>query len=912
MSYFKRTLMILIVIAAIAFGLFIAGINLFTDWLWFNDLHFGKAFITVLMAKVWVRIVVGVLFALFVFINLLFTRKKILQFFQNLGNNIPFKVVGREYDEMDIPTKQWITKGKLNLLFFIISVVVGFLTGSISTGAWETVLKYLNQTPFGVTDPIFHKDIGFYVFQLPLFQLLYSHLTGLVVLTGIIVALVYILLNIKFGSGRFQLQTSEKLHIATLAVLFFALKAFGYFLQMYQLLYSSRGVVFGAGYTDIHVELLAYRVLTVVVAALALFTLINIFTRKMKLIYIGVALWLLVAVVLGSIYPGIIQKYQVEPNEINLESPYIKNNIDYTLKAYNLEKLEERPFAVSANLTADDLTRAEEVIQNIRLWDWRPLQKTYSQLQELRLYYDIAHVDIDRYMINGTYRQVMVGPRELNLNGLEARAQTWINQTLKFTHGMGVVMSPVNVVTPEGMPEFFVKNIPPISTVNEIKITQPRIYYGENTNNYVIANTKSGEFDYTGVTNYYDGKTGIALSSIWRKLAFAIKYSNLKILLSSDISAESKVLYDRNIMTRVSKLAPYLKYDKDPYMVVADGKLYWMIDAYTTTNMYPYAEPTGDGYNYIRNSVKVVVDAYNGNADFYISDPTDPIIQTYAKIFSDVYKPLKDMPATLQEHIRYPEDMFNIQSQIYTTYHMKNPVTFFNKEDQWNIPTEKYGGETVQVQPYYILTRLPGEDDLEFIQMLPFTPATKNNMVSWLVAKSDPKDYGKLVLYTFPKDRTIYGPSMIEARIDQDSVISQQLTLWDQKGSSVIRGNLLTLPIKNSILYVEPIFLQSQQTQLPELKRVVVAFGDEVVMEPTLQEAFNRIFGTQSGVAQKDQALDQLPKVIQGQGLSPLAKRAAELFDEAQARLKAGDFAGFGTKLQELGKIIEDMQTQTK
>ncbi|AZR72708.1 hypothetical protein BBF96_04455 [Anoxybacter fermentans] len=901
MFYLRRTLIILFIIAIVGMGLFLTGINLYTDWLWFLNLNVEQVFLTILMTKIWLRLAVGSIFAVFIYINLLFTRKKVYQFIKSFGMS-PIRVVGEAYEE---PIK-WLTKGKLNLIFLIISIVLGFFSSSISTGAWEIVLKYINRTPFGVSDPIFNKDIGFYVFELPFLQLAYSLLAGLVILTGIIVAVIYFLINLRTNGGGYRFNLSEKLHLSALAVLFFGLKAFGYRLEMFKLLYSPRGVVFGASYTDYHVKLFALKVLMVIVGLLAIFTLINIFTRNMKLIYFGIGLWVLVSILLVGVYPEIVQKYRVEPNEIELEKPFIKHNINYTLKAYGLDKIEQRSFEVTNELTFDDIEEAEDIIENIRLWDWRPLQNTYSQLQEIRLYYDIEHVDIDRYVIDGVYRQVMIAPRELDKSKLEARAQTWVNRVLKFTHGMGVVMSPVNVVTPEGLPEFYIKNIPPVSTI-DLKVTQPRIYYGEKTNDYVIVNSKGGEFDYTGATNYYDGKGGIPIKNFWRRLVFAFKYSTMKILLSGDITPESRIMFDRNIMTRVKKIAPFLKYDNDPYIVINDGKLYWIIDAYTITNMYPYSEPVRGWGNYVRNSVKAVVDAYHGTVNFYISDPDDPLIQTYAKIFPNLFKSLDQMPEGLKAHIRYPEDLFKLQSQVYATYHMKDPVTFFNKEDLWNIPKEKYAGQTLFVEPYYIITRLPGEEDLEFILIQPFTPARKNNMVSWLAAKSDGENYGKLVLYSFPKNRTIYGPMMIEARIDQDSEISQQLTLWDQKGSSVIRGNLLTIPIKNSILYVEPIFLQAQQSQLPELKRVIVVFGDEVVMEPTLREALAKIFGIKEGIVKEDNALDELGDIVIEE-LAPLAERALQVYQEAKRLLREGDFAGYGEKLNELESLLKRMR----
>ena len=508
----------------------------------------------------------------------------------------------------------------------------------------------------------------------------------------------------------------------------------------------------------------------------------------------------------------------------------------------------------------------------------------------------------------------MLAPRELDKSKLESRAQNWINRRLKFTHGMGGVMSPVNVVTPQGLPEFYIKNIPPESKV-DLKIDQPRIYYGEQTDDYVIVNNKDGEFDYTGAKEfYYDGKGGVPMKNMWRRIAFAIKHGTTKIILSGDIQPESRIMFDRDIKSRVRKIAPFLDYDRDPYLVINNGKMYWIMDAYTTTNMYPYSEPTNGVGNYIRNSVKVVIDAYQGTTNFYIIDDKDPLAKTYSKIFPDLFKPFAEMPEGLQEHIRYPGDLFRIQSNIYSTYHMKDPVTFFNKEDIWNIPREKYSGETIRVEPYYIITRLPGEKDLQFLMMQPFTPARKNNMVAWMAAKSDGESYGDLVLYSFPRDRTIYGPMMIESRIDQNSEISQQLTLWDQKGSNVIRGNLLTIPIKNSVLYVEPIFLQAQESQIPELKRVIAVYGDEVVMEPTLREAINKVFDItdeEDEGEDEDKAMDELGD-IDIDDLGPMADRALTVYEDALTRLQAGDFAGYGKKIEELRSILQQIKQMSQ
>ncbi|MFA4886373.1 MAG: UPF0182 family protein, partial [Desulfotomaculaceae bacterium] len=576
---------------------------------------------------------------------------------------------------------------------------------------------------------------------------------------------------------------------------------------------------------------------------------------------------------------------------------------------YNLDKIEKTSFPAGRILSGEDIRANQDTISNIRLWDWEPLKQTYSQLQEIRLYYEFPDIDVDRYTINDKYRQVMLAPRELNQERLPVQAKTWVNQRLAYTHGYGIAMSPVNELSGEGLPSFFLKDIPPMGNT-DLQVSRPEIYYGERTDQYVIVNTKSKEFDYPkgdeNVYSTYESDGGVQISDFLRRVMFALSLGDYKLLLSSEVDNNSRVLYYRNIHQRIQKIAPFLEFDKDPYIVTSEGKLYWMWDAYTTTDSFPYSEPYNKVSNYIRNSVKVVIDAYSGQVNFYISDENDPLVVTYSKIFPSMFKSLDEMPDDLRKHIRYPVDLFSAQAQMYGVYHMDDPSLFYNKEDKWNIATEMLGKDEKQIEPYYTIIKLPGTDKPEFILIVPYTPQSKRNMIAWMAASSDGANYGKLISYNFPKQELVYGPAQIEARINQDTVISQQLSLWDQRGSNVIRGNLLAVPIKDALLYVAPIYLQAEQSKMPELRRVIVSHGEMVVMEPTLEKALERIFGTESGV--KDPVkLPDTGSQTAPLSLADLAKSANQLYDEAQNKLKAGDWAGYGESLNKLKQTLNEL-----
>ncbi|MCK8817300.1 UPF0182 family protein [Natroniella sulfidigena] len=885
-------------------------VNFYTDWLWFESLELASVFWTIFGTRLGLRLGLLILFTAITFVNLSFTKDKILSFINNLKKKMQKKEDVIELNP--ISSNNWlnlINSNRISLVYLVVSLLIGFLFSGVGTTSWQLVLKFINRTPFEIVDPIFSKDLSFYIFQLPVYELIYQMLTVLVILNLIIVGAIYLFIGTGNSKFKFSTNNKAKYHISILLSAFFFLKAWGYRLDMFDLLYSEAGVAFGASYTDVNAQLLALRILLIISLLLGIVTLINSYFKQTKLIIGGVGALILASILLNGIYPSLVQRYRVEPNELAMESPYIEHNIDFTQQAYNLDQIERRDYPLEEDISYNDLRNNQETIDNIRLWDHRALKDTYSQLQEIRSYYTFTDIDVDRYSIDENLQQVMLSARELDQDLLPERAQTWVNKRLVYTHGFGAAMSPANKVTSGGLPEFLIRDIPPQSDLFEI--TEPRIYYGEATNDYVIVNTEANEFDYPeGDQNKfynYKGTGGVKLDSPVKRLAFAFKYRTLNMLLNDDLTTDSRLMFDRNIQDRVRKVAPFLRYDQDPYLVIGDdGNMYWIQDAYTTTDMYPYSEPHNWG-NYIRNSVKVVINAYTGDMDFYIVDE-EPIIETYQSIFPDLFKSFEEMPEGIKNHIRYPQDLFNVQAQLYSTYHMSNPNVFYNKEDVWNIPREHYDGSSIMMEPYYTVMSLPEEDEEDFILMLPFTPANRNNIISWLGAKSNPANYGELVLYDFPKGEQVYGPMQIESRIDQHEDISQQLSLWDQRGSRVIRGNLLVIPVGQSLLYVEPIFLQSEDDQIPELRRVIASFGDEIVMESTLELALLRLVGDEELKEELEDGLEDEPTKTREAfpevdiNLQEKISEVTSLYNEAQEELKDGNWQKYGelvTKLEE-------------
>jgi uncharacterized membrane protein (UPF0182 family) len=815
-----------------------------------------------------------------------------------------------------------------NYLALAVIFVLAFNVATVSMPAWETVLKFFNASEFALRDPIFQLDVGFYTFKLPLYESLRNWLGVLLVGGLILSALIYGFpssMDLR-RNGRIRphthLSDGGRIHLSGLLAAIAMVIAFDFWLRRYSLLYAGgNGVVFGAGYTDVHAILFAFQVMSVLSLMVAVAFLVSIKQGSWGFPLLSLAWCLLIFLIVNGIYPWFQQQFIVAPNELVKEKPYLAHNIQFTQTAYHLHDVQKEDYAAESQLNRQVLQKNQATMQNIRLWDYRPLLSTYRQLQEIRLYYEFLDVDIDRYTFNGNYQQVMLSGRELSFESIPQEAQTWVNQRLKYTHGYGLAMSPVNRVTSDGLPEFYIKDIPPVSPVN-LQVSQPAIYYGEGTKSYIFTNTTTEEFDYplgdSNAFTQYGGKGGVPLSSIWRRLAYAYDLGSIQILISNYFTNQSRIHYYRQIQERVQHVAPFLRFDSDPYLTLIDGKLQWIIDAYTVSNRYPYSEPVvhTDGasalfsgqnleqlfrgkINYIRNSVKVVLDPYDGSLRFFVVDETDPILATYRQIFPDLFEPSRAIPTEVKAHFRYPFDLLKIQSQMYLSYHMSNPEVFYNREDLWRFPLQTYEGNQQVMEPYYMIMRLPGETQEEFILILPFTPANKDNMIAWLAARSNGKDYGKLLLYEFPKQKLVYGPRQIEARIDQEPKISQQFTLWSQAGSKVIRGDLLVIPIEQSLLYVEPVYLRAEQGELPELKRVIVAYNKEIAMEETLEQSLAAIFGGER-VEQK------LPRVVGEKG-STLVKSALLTYQKAQQALRQGNWADYGRYQQELEKILQQL-----
>ncbi len=774
-----------------------------------------------------------------------------------------------------------------------IAIFYSLVFGAIFAGNWTVYLQYLQPTSFNFFDPQFHNDISFYIFILPVWKWLNFWLIGLFAESLIGCFLVYILSGNSLSEGRFPGFSRPQLrHLSFLAAAQMSALAAQHWLNRYNLLYSERGVTYGAGYTDVRIQLPLETILCLVAIAIALgLTIPGFIQKKPKinkikakkrfkisflLLTLGIYLSLLIG---GNLTAVAVQRLVVEPNELQRELPFLKRNIGLTRNAFGLEAIEAKTFVPREALTAADLERNNLTIDNIRLWDTRPILQTNRQLQQIRLYYKFLDADIDRYTferaeaeednsVAANRRQVIISPRELDFSAVPERAQTWVNEHLIYTHGYGFTLSPVNQVDTGGLPFYYVRDIGTgpeeegtLRTSSQlirdnIPIGKPRIYFGELTDTYVMAPTREAEFDFPSgdenVYNHYDGTGGINIGNYGRRLLFAQYLKNWQMLFTRNFTPETKLLIRRNITRRVWTIAPFLRYDRDPYLVVADtgnpidkkvgNYLYWIIDAYTTSDRYPYSDPGNNGFNYIRNSVKVVVNAYNGNVDFYVADPNDPIIQTWSKIFPELFKPLEAMPANLFRHIRYPQDLFSTQSERLLIYHMTDPQVFYNREDQWQIPQEIYGRQSQAIEPYYLIMRLPTAIGEEFILLNPFTPISRPNLIAWLAARSDGEQYGRLLLYQFPKQELIYGPNQIEALINQDPVISQQISLWNREGSRAIQGNLLIIPIEQSLLYVEPLYLEAERNSLPTLARVIVVYRNQIVMAETLAEALQAIF----------------------------------------------------------------------
>lgn len=893
----------LILITGLVLGWIIVSVSaeLITEGMWFSHLGFGNVFIKILSARVIIHVTVFVVTFLLYFLNLKLALKS-----DNISPRTettlpPILMLYRELILNRLPRKA------LNTLFILIGLgVAGYTTYQLDSG-WAIWLQFIHQTSFGATDPIFGLDIGFFVFTLPVLEVLQAVFLPLIIGLLPVTLTVYLVFNPSqlIGWDQTKLNFSQK-HLLIQSGLLLVIIAFGFVLQALRLTLTPNPLFFGAGFSDIYVRLPGY-----LLSALGTFIIAIIFfwgCKKWRPKFVGfTAILTLLLVGLSTAgLPSLVQKFMVEPNQYARERVFLEHHINMTRNAYGLTEVEERQFPMDTQITS--LESFKPTLDNIRLWDWRPLQLSYNQLQGLSYYYNFNSIDIDRYYINGRLRQVMLGAREIDIDRFEPHVQTWTNSRLRYTHGYGLVMSPVDEATPNGLPNFLIKDIPPVG-VPGLEIDRPEIYFGELTHNYVITNTKIKEFDYPkgkdNAETVYAGTGGIKLDSLLKKLLFAARFNDYRLLISNELDANSEILINRQVVDRVQRIAPFLRLDGDPYIVLDQGRLFWIIDAFTTSHNYPYAIQTPGWGNYVRNSVKVIVDAYHGTVSFYLADPSDPIAATWDKSFPNMFRNLEDMPEGLQAHLRYPEDLFRIQAQVYAKYHMTNPLVFYNDEDAWKIPEERYQSEIVSMEPYYSILQLRDDSEPEFTLMLPFIPAKQiSNMVGWMAALNDPPNYGKLIVYRFYKDRHVYGPMQIESRIDQDSEISQQLTLWDQRGSRVIRGNLLVIPLNGAILYVEPIFIQSEQSSIPELSRVILVFEDQVVMTRTLDEALEQVFGKEQEQFPPAQEVETPSDSL---SYEALAKQAKAVFDQAIAAQKAGDWASYGNYLQQLESIINQL-----
>lgn len=890
------------------------GVNLLVDWLWFNQEGYREIYLTILKSQIDLSGLAGMGFIIVVGLNLILTHtlahKHGFQVYSERVEFAPLERFGALF--------RWLIWGG--------ALFAGYIVSQWGMDHWLVYLRARHVPWMGIADPLFGRDLGFYLFQLPFTWFLYH----LALITAICCLLSATFLYLAEGGVWITprgpvMARSARAHLMVLGGILFLLIAYRIRLAMFDLLYSPRGLVYGAGYTDVHATLpVLWAMLAITLLTAAIFF-VRSRSGDIRTPLFAIGALVVVGVLGGSFYPELLQRFVVAPNEADKERPYIANAIEFTRKAYALDRFEERSFSAVEDLTLDDIRQNQSTFRNVRLWDHGPLLTTFAQLQEIRTYYDFLHVDNDRYWINGIYRQISLSPRELNPDSLPGR--NWINEYLTYTHGYGLCLGPVNEFTSEGLPVLFIKDIPPVSDVS-LKITRPEIYFGEMGSDYCFVKTHTPEFDYPqgdrDVYTSYQGTGGIPVQGFWRRLLFALAFGEKNILFSSDIQPDSRLMIYRQVLGRVQRLTPFIHYDQDPYMVIADnGALYWMLDGYTLSTRYPYSEPAPDGENYIRNSVKATVNAYSGEVRFYISDPEDPFIQTYARMFPGVFHPLAEMPKDLRAHIRYPEDFFSIQANMYALFHMTDPRVFYNKEDLWRVAQSNAGGPGTAMKPYYTIMKLAEVGTREeFILMAPFTPARKDNMIAWMAARCDAPNYGKVLVFTFPKQKLIYGPQQIESRIDQDPAISQQLTLWGQGGSKVIRGTLLVTPVLNSVLYVEPLYLAAQAGgALPQLQRVIVAYSDHVVMESTLDAALTRIFGgsvttTEALGAAGQPSASAAPGAARPSATAPdtqtLIHQANDLYNHALQLERQGDWAGYGDAIKKLGDVLNKLAAGQK
>jgi len=880
-------------------------VRFYTDWRWFGEVGYQSVFLRTLTAKVTVATLVFLASFLVLAVNL----------------RLAFATLTRRDFEIltpDGPRSITVDPGRLRPLTFVVAAIAAALMASFGSSHWMDWLFFWNWTPFGTTDPILGWDIGFFVFRLPFFQFLYQVALGLVILSiaGVVATQVFAgNVGVDATQGFFAHRSAVR-HLSALAGALLLVLAFGAWLDVPSLLTGSSGILQGASYVDANARIPALRALMAAAVVGALLAAAQPFVRGYRPLAAALGLYLAVWVG-GAVYAAVVQRFVVAPNEQVRETPFIAHNISATRAAFALDQVEERELTGDALLTRASIDANLPTLGNVPLWNHQPLLDTFGQLQEIRTYYDFVSVDNDRYLIDGEYRQIMLSARELNSESLPSR--TWINERLTFTHGYGLTLGPVNQVASEGLPVLFIKDLPPVSSV-DLEVTQPALYFGELSSDHVFVRTATEEFDYPrgddNVFTTYQGTGGVPLGGLLQRLVFAIRFGSTDILLSPALTPDSRVLMHRRIADRVARIAPFLTFDRDPYLAIDEGRLVWVQDAYTTTARYPYSTPIGN-VNYIRNSVKATIDAYHGTTTFHVIDPRDPIAATLGRIFPGLLAPLEAMPEGLRTRLRYPQGIFQLQSTMFSVFHMTNPAVFYNKEDQWEVPSIDQGGQGVRMEPYYTIMKLPGETGAEYIQMLPYTPRQKDNLAAWMVARSDGEHYGKLMVFQFPKQTVVYGPRQIAARISQDQVISPQITLWNQQGSEVIQGTLLVIPIEESLLYIRPLYLRAAGGRIPELNRVIVAYQNQIVMEETLEEALERLFPHDPTTGEARPATAPAlttglgaPEAPEAGDTGTLVAQARDHYQRAIEAQRRGDWSLYGEEIRKLGEVLERMSSR--
>jgi hypothetical protein len=905
---FKKSVWVLFGIVILLAIVIPATATFYTDMIWFRAKGFSQVFWTRLIPQ-WILFAIAAATAfLFFSLNWLRARKSAI-------TGVTEYTDGTEV----VPLRA------SALLVLAVSAVMAVMNGLGVRSQWMTVLQFLNRTPFGKGEPLFGKDVAFYVFDLPFWSLIQGWVMGTLVTATLGVGLIFFMASLPRmrEENRFYIPGDARTHLSILGAAAVIAWGAGLWLERYGLLVSEGGIVFGAGYTDIHARLFAINIMTLLSLVVAALLVANTFRRTWRLAIAGVVLMVGASVILRGIVPGIIQKYVVEPNEFSKERPYIEFNINNTLAAYGLDSLTVVDFTPEDAINPEDIEREKDTIRNIRLWDYRPLLRAFKQLQEIRTYYDFPDVDIARYTFEGAYRQVMLAARELDVDQIQN--PTWVNRHLEFTHGFGIVMNFVNEVDRAGKPVLIIQDVPPKISV-PLDIDQPRIYFGEKRLPYSLVNTDVLEFDYpmgdSNMRTTYEGTGGVAIGGFFNRMMFSLRFRDSQILFTNVIKPESRILMYRSIRERLDTVAPFLLFDSDPYLAVVGGRLVWIQDAYTATSRYPYSNPVTIGgtrqkVNYVRNSVKAVVDAYDGSINFYVADTNDPLIKTWAKIFPGLFADIEDAHPEFCSQIRYPTGLFLIQSEIYRTYHMTDPNTFYNKEDVWRLSTQLSTGN---LNAYYVIMRLAGEEKAEFALIAPFMPVGRDNMIAWMAGRSDAPNYGELLVYQFPKQKLIFGPSQVAALIDQDPEISAQSSLWSQRGSDVIRGDILVIPRGNSLLYAQPLYLRAENSDLPELKRVIVSSGGKVAWAETVDDALGVLLSRLSGSTgaristptPTPDRPEERPQVLLGDTAKDLAEQARQHFEAAQRASREGNWARYGEEIEKLGAVLEALMRETE